>query len=822
MKKLLLFLTVSLVFGNFLYTGEELLIPHHTKSIVVKPKPGAEQRLTEIAESQGGKFYQIGPYMDLSVLEFDTPADLELLMQAKREGNRAMFAHQMSIASRRVNQMLTVVEQEDLVVYAQPNWAHRIAYVPNDPYCITSSAMSPDDPPQQFGQFYMNIIEAWDHTMGSPDVLIAVLDSGVDVDHPELAGSIYINPGEDIDGDGVLYDLDDMDGIDNDGNGYVDDLFGYDFSGGNIGDEALDDLNDDDFNPDIHHWGDDGWGEPDPSAGDGEGGGMMMPADAGVYHGTHVAGIIAATADNEYLFAGAAPHCKILPVRIGHADGSMYSSDIVDGIQYAVATGAQVINMSLGGFGTDVATEEACEWAYDLGTAVAAATGNFGSFMPISSPASSEFTLAVGSCTSEDAVSSFTQTGPEMDIVTTGGESSMWTGVTTETIWSTMVYGVQQAIDAPGHYAGEHSYKGEVGTSMACPYAAALLGLIYSLDPDITPEEAFEVCRSTARDIGSSGFDEETGYGVADFEAAVLSLIEGPTIMPHQPIAGAISSNPDQIISFRYQSETDPALFSIDIDGTEYTHESPEVTIDHDEMTITVATSDLFEGPIDVEVTGFTDDDGIPAHSLPAFSFTGDYHEPVLFAPSPSTGATLRSIPEYFMFLMEDYSGIDPVNITVEDESGIYSTDDGVYVWGSMVYVPGSILEIPEEGELNLTLTLQDNVTLGEPNVAVIEVTYETALEGIMEKNPTDIAISDIYPNPFNSAANIDVKLARGGEVKIDIVDIKGRITRSMTRALPPGRNSIAINGENMPTGIYTAVISQDGKKDSRKLILLK
>ncbi|NCC46055.1 MAG: M24 family metallopeptidase, partial [Bacteroidia bacterium] len=159
---------------------------------------------------------------------------------------------------------------------------------------------------------------------------------------PDLINNIWVNPGEDLNGNGLVYDLADLDGIDNDGNGYVDDLFGYDFSGGNVGNSETDVVEESDWNPDIHA-GDDGWGEPDPSVGDGESSMMLMPADAGVYHGTHCAGIVAATIDNGYAFAGAAGNCKILPVRIGYADGGMYGSDIIEGVVYAVAAGAHTL-----------------------------------------------------------------------------------------------------------------------------------------------------------------------------------------------------------------------------------------------------------------------------------------------------------------------------------------------------------------------------------------------------------------------------------------------------------------------------------------------
>ncbi len=139
-----------------------------------------------------------------------------------------------------------------------------------------------------------------------------------------------------------------------------------------------------------------------------------------------------------------------------------------------------------------------------------------------------------------------------------------------------------------------------------------------------------------------------------------------------------------------------------------------------------------------------------------------------------------------------------------------------------MLYVPGSILDIPEEGELDLTLFVQDNVTLGTPNTAEIEVTYTTSLEAIQEKTPNAISISSVYPNPFNAACNIDITAACEGDVTIDIMDVNGRSIRRMTSHLIPGSNSITINGSEMPSGVYTVVVGGGKYNSTQKLVLMK
>lgn len=163
--------------------------------------------------------------------------------------------------------------------------------------------------------------ESWAAGYTGQGILVAVVDTGVDLDHPDLAGNIYVNPGE-IAGNG----------IDDDGNGFVDDVNGYDFAGR-------------DADPD------------DPSG-----------------HGTHVAGTIAAV-NNGFGATGIAPDATILPVRVLGDNGSGSTSAVAAGIRYAADLGADIINLSLGG-GYSRAIDAAIDYARSLGSLIVAAAGN--------------------------------------------------------------------------------------------------------------------------------------------------------------------------------------------------------------------------------------------------------------------------------------------------------------------------------------------------------------------------------------------------------------------------------------------------------------
>lgn len=204
------------------------------------------------------------------------------------------------------------LERQPGVAYAQPNFVYEALAVvaPNDSFFGDLWGLSdPASPDPGVGA-----LEAWEGTRGEGQV-IAVVDTGVDLSHPDLVGNLWTNeaPGPDAD------------------------LHGYDFV-------------DEDGDPDDYQ-----------------------------FHGTHVAGTAAAEFDNELGIAGVAPEAEIMAVRVLDGDGSGFTADIAAGISYAAEHGAGVINLSLGGpAGEDQATEEAIELAGSEGAVVVAAAGNEG------------------------------------------------------------------------------------------------------------------------------------------------------------------------------------------------------------------------------------------------------------------------------------------------------------------------------------------------------------------------------------------------------------------------------------------------------------
>lgn len=219
--------------------------------------------------------------------------------------------------------------------------------------------------------------QVWDapHSLTGAGVIVAVLDSGVDYTHPDLAAAIAENPGETgLDGGGVDRRVN---GIDDDGNGHVDDWRGWDFV--SLDSDPIDDLG----------------------------------------HGTAVAGVVAASHDGLGL-VGVAPDAKILPVKVLDGDGYGEDSEIVAGIAYAADRGAKIINLSLGGPMFSQSYADAVSYADSKGALVVAAAGNSGN-AAVAFPAGLAEVLSVGATDSANAWAPFSQYG-KVDVAAPGDD----------------------------------------------------------------------------------------------------------------------------------------------------------------------------------------------------------------------------------------------------------------------------------------------------------------------------------------------------------------------------------------------------------------
>ncbi len=347
-------------------------------------------------------------------------------------------------------QALSVINRSPAVDWAEPNFRFRldpletmpnpiispfaefteITSFPNDPYYISYASRYLE---------HLGVEDAWQLTQGDPRITVAVIDTGVDCTHPDLAGHCWVNEDE-IPNNGK----------DDDHNGYVDDRDGWNF------------VTDRDDPRDVHR------------------------------HGTHVAGILAATINNREGIAGIAGKTTIMPLVVFSPLGVGTYYDLIRAILYAADNGAKVINLSLGATTYSRGEALAVDYAYRKGVVMVAAAGN-NSFDRLFYPAAHKHVIGVAATDSEDHIAWFSNYGPYISVAAPG-----------VSIISTL----------PGG-----GYGIMCGTSMAAPHVSGLAALILARNPTLSPAEVRRIIETHAEDqvgpekMDTPGWDPFYGFG---------------------------------------------------------------------------------------------------------------------------------------------------------------------------------------------------------------------------------------------------------------------------------------------------------------------
>lgn len=247
------------------------------------------------------------------------------------------------------------LSEEPEVEWAEPNWQRKLSAVPNDEHYDLQWHLTAIGAPT-----------AWNATNGAKHIVVAVIDTGVVWDHPDLAANIWSNLRE-IAGDG----------LDNDGNGFVDDVRGWDFGDGDA--DPRDEL----------------------------------------FHGTHVSGIVGAVGNNGIGIAGVAWNTRIMPIKIADAGAGLFDAAIIAGIHYAVDNGADILNMSFGGPQPSQAVREAVRYAAERDVLPIAAAGNDYGLL-VSYPAVHPECVAVAALDENGAIAEYSNFGSFVDIAAPG------------------------------------------------------------------------------------------------------------------------------------------------------------------------------------------------------------------------------------------------------------------------------------------------------------------------------------------------------------------------------------------------------------------
>jgi serine protease len=248
-----------------------------------------------------------------------------------------------------------------------------------------------------------------------------------------------------------------------------------------------------------------------------------MPYD-GNGHGTHVAGTIAQTTGNGTGVAGLAYSACIMPLKVLNDSGSGLFSDIADGIYYAVAKGAQVINMSFGtnaqfGVREDYVMDAALEHAYNNGVTVVCSSGNDGYRKNVSYPAIYPTTIAVGATDDKNHVTQYSNKGEGLDIVAPGGDTKK----------DLNGDGFPDGILQETKINNTWDYYFFQGTSMASSHIAAVAAMLIASAPDYflapdqnTPDLVYEALTTTSMDLYKTGYDSTSGYGLVQAYNALI------------------------------------------------------------------------------------------------------------------------------------------------------------------------------------------------------------------------------------------------------------------------------------------------------------
>lgn len=340
------------------------------------------------------------------------------------------------------------------IEYAVPMFIQQLSYTPNDTRYGQQPWMSS-----------MKVDRAWDVAKGAATVLIAIIDSGTDWQHEDLGGNVWMNPKE-IAGNG----------IDDDSNGYIDDIRGWDF----VGNVSLTDVQNGILRPDN-----------DPRVN-----GAITDRTA---HGTVVGGCAGAVTNNAKGVASTGFNCRILAIKCG-SDNPNFGGILrgYEAISYAADLGAQIINCSWGGPGIDANAQDVVDYATAKGSLVIAASGNDGlnNEVYLQSPASLDGVFSVGSCSVTDIVSNFSNYGTNVDVYAPG-----------ENILSTYP---------------NNQYRALTGTSFSSPLVSGIAGLVKAVHPDWTPEMISAQIRGTVDPlVGVTAETKPRYWGRVNAERAV-------------------------------------------------------------------------------------------------------------------------------------------------------------------------------------------------------------------------------------------------------------------------------------------------------------
>ncbi len=831
------------------------VLPYAPDRIIVQFKDGSMQRATlKVARQLGA----VAPSVVTGLQTVDELNRENKVVQISRpfvEGRNVVLARQLGFdrtfmlhvaEGTDIEEMARAYSADPNVEYATPDWRAFPTVVPTDPAYVqhwghNNTAQLPGldwggtydhTLPTTVGTpgFDTNAQLGWDGTagFGSSTVIIAIIDSGVNLSHPDLTL-----------------------------------VAGWDYGSG-------------DSNPE------------DNSATPG--------------HGTACAGVAAAKANNGLGACGAAPGCRVMPLKVANNAGSMFFSAIVSAIMHAADNGANIISMSLGAAITsDPSTDNAITYATNAGVTILAATGNENR-STISYPAINANVIGVGAaspCGDRKRSSNLTSelnpgVSADPNGYTCDGERWWGSNYGTNTanaagavdvIAPTILY-TTDIQGAGGYRSGDYEPYFN-GTSCATPYAAGVCALIKSKNPTWTPAQIKSRLTSTAQDIvnveSGAGWDRYSGFGMVDINGAVGGGGCSPTVTANfsgTPLSGAAPLT----VNFTDLSTGSPTSWSWNFgDGGTSTAQNPShvyaaagsynvtltatnacgsdpevknayVTVTGGGVVWTTITFDQFETNFGSYTDGGAD---CSRYTGGTFSYQGvasiDIQDNTGTTSSFAT-TTARNVSGYqtqqIIFFFRAQSMETGENFYVEYFNGSAYQIVANYVAGTS-FANGSFYTatitlnngtyvFPTNARIRFRCDASDN----NDDVYVDEITWRATTTPGASSESAPVLVADRdgdrpfepmgqstwlteleqnYPNPFNPRTTISFALASESDVTLEVFDAAGRLVATLLDGSKGvGRHTVDFDASRLSSGVYFYRLRAGDFVQQKKMVLLK
>ena len=769
------------------------------------------------------------------------------------------------VNKRSIDAAIAAYEELPMVTRAYRVALHQMDATPNDPQYT--------DQWHYYNDYSVNADEAWDMESGDASVVVGILDSGVKYDHGDLGGSNPPGP-DDASTNGNIWVNDQEipgNGVDDDGNGYIDDVIGYDFlvSSFRCKDADCYDMDND-------------------------------PMD-GLGHGTHCSGTVSAINNNGYKVAGvaggyndgttgsAANGVKILCCRIGYATAN---SGVVD---MGAAADAMVYTGQLKARGVNVAAIN-CSWgsseSADLAAAVdylisqdvlvVVSAGNSGS-TSASYLAGRADCMAVGATDINGNPASFSNYGSWVDIAAPG-------------------VNILSTVAGTGDQTALYS-----GTSMSSPHICGVTALLESYEPDLSRQEKWDlICDPD--NVNPYNETKYVGVGIASAKLCLDAI--GTPICTDPPEAGfggtPTSGDYPLTVNFTDQSTNGPTSWDWNFgDGSAhvYTQNASHQYVADGTYTVTlIATNDCgSDAETKTDYITVTESNDPPVAAFTGTPTSGSIPLEVTFTDQSTGGATswtwnfgdgspvsndqspvhtYTSVGYYTVTLTasntygsDDETKIDYINATEVVDNSMYvydinvwrvsngrNCDSYVQVWihdndnqpleGADVSV---LLSGPLSGSGTFTTEADGSITVHSgstksctgdfcwevTNVVKTDYTYDSAANnetmvcesGVIYSSDGDdksmvsaqYSLSQNYPNPFNPTSDISFSLPKSGHAVLTLYDIRGRKVATLAEGMfGEGTHTITLDASKMSSGVYFYQLISGDFSDKKKMVLLK